>query len=215
MDSEVSVPSLIDPPTFGICERYNPEVGPELAKALSILTRTSAVPGGLACSYNSDSSQRKIILPWTIVTANGDSASLPSLYDRRDRSQLPTGVITGEAWAIKGASGKVSHFPYSDIVLLANDQGKLTECSKTIGEIATHNGKPCMALYTKLPSGQEREPFAWVIPDTTHGDGVADTKGNKESGWSITSIRSRGTTSGPLESGARASADGVDSALNV
>lgn len=214
MSTDASVLSALEQPHCRICQRFGPQVGPDLAKALSNLTGTkgSAVTTGLECSYNSK--DQTIIFPRTIVTADGKSARLGP-YNRRVKSELRKGVITGEAWAIGGACGQVSHSPYSDIVLMTDARGEMTECADTVGEIASYKGQICMELYGKQDGVKEEKPFAYVIPDTRLGDAVTDQAGGEGEGWSITSIRGCLAPEGEVESSAAADTHGVNSASNV
>jgi len=212
MSTDASVLSALEQPHCRICQRFDPQVGPDLAKALSNLTGTkgSAVTTGLECSYNSK--DQTIIFPRTIVTADGKSARLGP-YNRRVKSELRKGVITGEAWAIGGACGQVSHSPYSDIVLMTDAQGELTECADTVGKLASYKGQTCMELYGKRHGVKEQKPFAYIIPDTRLGDAVTDQAGGEREGWSIKSIRGYRAPEG--ESSAGPDTDGVDSALSA
>jgi len=212
MNSEASVLSALEQPHFRICQSFDPQVGPHLAEALSILTGTkgSAVTTGLACSYNPK--DKTIIFPRTIVTADGKSARLGP-YECRVKSELPKRVITGEAWAIGGTSGKVSHQQYSDIVLMTDAQGVLTKCADTVGELASYKGQTCMELYGKPHGVKEQEPFAYIIPDTRLGDAVTDEAGGESEGWSIKSIRGYRAPEG--ESSPAPNTDGIDSALSA
>lgn len=217
MDTEASVSSVRKTPPFTICERFDDRHGHKLAAALSNLTGTKglAVRTGLACSYNPD--DKTINFPQTVVTAEGNSVRLGP-YDRRDITELPKGLIKGEAWAIE-ASRKTSGHSHCHIVLIANDEGGLTECSETMGKISSYNGQTCMSLFhakpPRLPIGETPVPFACVIPDTTHGDGVPDMEGDKKEGWSITSLRACRAPSGQVESSAGGDTDGLHSALNA
>ena len=217
MSTDASVLSALEQPHCRICQRFDPQVGPDLAKALSNLTGTkgSAVPTGLACSYNPD--DKTINFPQTIVTAEGDFVRLGP-YDRQDITELPKGLIKGEAWAIE-ASRKTSGHSHCHIVLIANDKGGFTECPETMGKISSYNGQTCMSLFhatpPRLPIGETPVPFACVIPDTTHGNGFVDTEGDKEEGWSITSFRACRAPSGQVESSAGGDTDGLNSALNA
>ena len=212
MNSEASVLSALEQPHFRICQSFDPQVGPHLAEALSILTGTkgSAVTTGLACSYNPK--DKTIIFPRTIVTADGKSARLGP-YECRVKSELPKRVITGEAWAIGGACNQVSRSPYSDIVLMTDAQGELTECADTVGKLASYKGQTCMELYGKRHGVKEQKPFAYIIPDTRLGDAVTDEAGGESEGWSIKSIRGYRAPEG--ESSPAPNTDGIDSALSA
>lgn len=146
------------------------------------------------------------------MTADGKSARLGP-YNRRVKSELPKRVITEEAWAIGGASGQVSHSPYSDIVLMTDAQGELTECADTVGEIASYKGHTCMELYGKQNGDKEEKPFAYIIPDTRLGDAVTDQAGGESEGWPIKSIRGYRAPEG--ESSPAPNTDGIDSALSA
>jgi hypothetical protein len=162
-----------------MCESYDALGGPELAKALSILTGTQSARR--SCSYNPQG--KFIFFPASVVTRQDGLGRIMS-HSRRDPKQLRRGIIRGEAWAIS-ASRQTSRLPESGIVLMADDLGNVTECSDTIGKISSYKDQTCMELYDKK---NPQTPFAYVIPS---GKSVVtqEMKGEGDGGWSVTSIR--------------------------
>jgi hypothetical protein len=194
-------------PHFRLRQPYGPDAGPELAEALSILTGTKSARR--PCFYNPK--EQIIFFPDSVITKDGPDQIMS--HSGRYPNQFRRGTtIQAEAWAIS-AGHKASGLPRSDMVRLTDDLGNVTECSGTIGEISSYNGKTCMELYDEK---DPQAPFAYVIPPGKSETVVTETmKGKGDGGWSVTSLRNRCGTLVKVEPSADAQDDGTVSGLDL